>query len=61
MTTQTALALTEIGKPLEIITLPIPESSKLNENEIIIKVTAAGLEFYIPDYSSLACFDADNL
>jgi NADPH2:quinone reductase len=48
MATQTALALTEIGKPLTKITLPIPESKKLGENEIIIKITATGREFHYP-------------
>ena len=46
MPTQTALALTEIGKPLAKITLPIPTSSELKANEILIKITAAGREFY---------------
>jgi hypothetical protein len=46
MATQTALALTEIGKPLTKITLPIPESKKLGEDEIIIKITVTGREFY---------------
>jgi NADPH2:quinone reductase len=39
MATQTALALTEIGKPLTKITLPIPEPT---EGEILIKITATG-------------------
>jgi NADPH2:quinone reductase len=47
MSTQTALALTEIGKPLTQITLPIPDDSELNENEILIKITAAGRRFDI--------------
>ncbi|KIX09255.1 uncharacterized protein Z518_00334 [Rhinocladiella mackenziei CBS 650.93] len=43
MTTQTALALTEIGKPLTKITLPGPETIEPRENEVLIKVKAAGL------------------
>jgi hypothetical protein len=52
MPTQTALALTEIDKPLTKITLPIPASSELKDNEILIKITAAGREFY--DFPSLS-------
>ncbi|KAI9814563.1 MAG: hypothetical protein M1827_003118 [Pycnora praestabilis] len=40
MTTQTALALTEIGKPLKKISLPILEPQ---EHELLIKITVAGL------------------
>jgi NADPH2:quinone reductase len=47
MSTQIALALTEIGKPLTQITLPIPDESELKENEILIKITAVGREFNI--------------
>ncbi|TVY42807.1 Dehydrogenase [Lachnellula occidentalis] len=43
MSTQNALALTELGKPLTKITLPIPSSSDLKDNEVLIKITAAGL------------------
>ncbi|TVY25697.1 Dehydrogenase [Lachnellula hyalina] len=43
MSTQNALALTELGKPLTKITLPIPSSSELKDNEVLIKITAAGL------------------
>jgi D-arabinose 1-dehydrogenase-like Zn-dependent alcohol dehydrogenase len=45
MPNQAALALTAIGKPLEILTLPIPDVSELKENEILIKITAAGSTF----------------
>jgi NADPH:quinone reductase-like Zn-dependent oxidoreductase len=47
MSTQTALALTEIGKPLTQITLPIPDESELKENEVLIKITAVGCEFNV--------------
>jgi hypothetical protein len=47
MPTQTALALTEIGKPLTQTTLPIPDDSELKENEVLIKITAVGREFTI--------------
>ena len=39
---QTALVLSEIGKPLVQTSLPIPEPK---ENELLIKITAAGREF----------------
>jgi hypothetical protein len=42
MSTQTALALTEIGKPLTKITLSIPDDSELKGDEVLIKITAAG-------------------
>lgn len=50
MATQTALALTEIGKPLTKITLPIPEYSDLKDSEVLIKITAAGRELYCYPY-----------
>ncbi|TVY21197.1 Dehydrogenase orsE [Lachnellula arida] len=43
MSTQNALALTELGKPLTKITLPKPSSSDLKDNKVLIKITAAGL------------------
>jgi D-arabinose 1-dehydrogenase-like Zn-dependent alcohol dehydrogenase len=42
MATQNALALTEIGKPLTKITLPVPDAAELKDSEILIKITAAG-------------------
>jgi NADPH2:quinone reductase len=39
MSTYSALAITEIGKPLTKVSLPIPEPKA---NEILLKVTAAG-------------------
>lgn len=42
MANQTALVLTEINKPLTKTTLPVPTTSELKENEILIKVTATG-------------------
>jgi len=45
MATQTALALTEIGQPLTKIPFPIP--SELKENELLIKIAAAGRKFSI--------------
>lgn len=39
MATQTALALTEIAKPLTKITIPIPEPK---EHELLIKISVAG-------------------
>jgi NADPH:quinone reductase-like Zn-dependent oxidoreductase len=38
----TALVLTEIGKPLIKTTLPVPEPK---EDQLLIKVTAAGREY----------------
>ncbi|KAH7330087.1 chaperonin 10-like protein [Rhexocercosporidium sp. MPI-PUGE-AT-0058] len=40
MATQTALALTEIAKPLTKITIPIPEPK---EHELLIKISVAGM------------------
>ena len=37
MATQTAIALTKVGSPLEIIEIPIPEPK---DDEMLIKVTA---------------------
>jgi NADPH2:quinone reductase len=42
MATHTALALTEIEKPLTKISLPTPEPE---DNEILIKVTAVGCKY----------------
>jgi D-arabinose 1-dehydrogenase-like Zn-dependent alcohol dehydrogenase len=44
MTSQTALALVEIAKPLALIQLPIPEPA---ENQILIKPTVAGRKSYL--------------
>ncbi|KAJ5313622.1 uncharacterized protein N7443_000506 [Penicillium atrosanguineum] len=43
MSTQTALVLTEIGKPLTKMQLPIPDASQLKDYEILVKITTAGL------------------
>ncbi|KAJ8096445.1 hypothetical protein POJ06DRAFT_203944 [Lipomyces tetrasporus] len=43
MSAQIALALTEVAAPLTKITLPIPDASELKENQVLIKITAAGL------------------
>jgi NADPH:quinone reductase len=48
MSTQNALALTEIAKPLTKIALPIPSASELKENEVLIKITAAGCKSSCP-------------
>lgn len=45
MSTQTAIALTEIGKPMTKISLGIPDSSQLKDHELLVKVTAAEREF----------------
>jgi hypothetical protein len=47
MSTQTALALTEVNKPLTLITLPIPDGSQLKQHKAIIKLTATGRMFPI--------------
>lgn len=44
MATQTALALTEIGRPLTKISLPGPDTFDLKEHEILIKIAAVGRE-----------------
>jgi hypothetical protein len=45
MPTQTALALTEIEKPLTKITLPVPVAADLKEDELLIKITATGCKY----------------
>jgi D-arabinose 1-dehydrogenase-like Zn-dependent alcohol dehydrogenase len=45
MASQNALALTEIGKPLTKITLPVPNAAELKDSEILIKITAAGCKY----------------
>lgn len=45
MATQTALALTEIEKPLTKITLPVPTADDLKQDELLIKITAAGRKY----------------
>ncbi|KAJ5166337.1 Dehydrogenase [Penicillium canariense] len=42
MSSQKALTLTEIGKPLTQASLPCPDSSQLKDHEILVKITAAG-------------------
>jgi NADPH:quinone reductase len=42
MSTYRALAVTEFGKPLSMVSLPIPEPK---DNEILLKVTAAGRKY----------------
>jgi hypothetical protein len=42
MSTQIAIALTEIGKPLTKIPVPGPDTFELAANEVLIKLTAAG-------------------
>lgn len=44
MSTQTALALTEIGKPLTKISLPGPDTFELAPNDILIKLIAVGCQ-----------------
>jgi NADPH2:quinone reductase len=39
MATHTAIAFTGVGKPLEKITVPVPDPK---ENELLLKVTVAG-------------------
>lgn len=56
MATQTALALTEIEKPLTKITLPVPMAADLKQDELLIKITAAGRKYF--NYTN---FPGDNL
>lgn len=42
MSAQSAIAVTEIGKPATKITLPRPEESELAQHELLLRVTAAG-------------------
>lgn len=46
MSTQTALALTELGKPLTKISVPGPDTFELAANEILIKLTVAGRQLF---------------
>lgn len=46
MSTQTALALTEIGKPLTKISVPGPDTFEPGANELLIKLTSAGRELF---------------
>ncbi|KAF2489133.1 NAD(P)-binding protein [Lophium mytilinum] len=43
MSSQSAIAVTEVGKPVTRITLPKPEESELAEHELLLKVSVAGL------------------
>lgn len=42
MADQKALVLTAIGKPVELLTIPIPDAADLKEYEVLIQITAAG-------------------
>jgi hypothetical protein len=42
MSSQIAIAVTEVGKPVTQITLPKPKESELAEYELLLKVTVAG-------------------
>lgn len=61
MSTQIALALTEIGKPLTKISLPGPDTFELAANEVLIKLTATGCQsmpyaetYYLPPVNGLS-------
>ncbi|KAJ5248856.1 Dehydrogenase [Penicillium chermesinum] len=45
MSTQTALAITEVGKPLVKLDLSTHKGTELKDAEVLVKVTAAGREF----------------
>lgn len=45
MSTQTALAITEVGKPLTKLALPSHQDAELQDAQILVKVTAAGRKF----------------
>lgn len=42
MSTQCALAITEVGKPLTKVNLPTHGGTELKDAEVLVKVTAAG-------------------
>jgi len=42
MSSQSAIAVTEVGKPVTKITIPMPEASELAEDELLLKVSVAG-------------------
>lgn len=46
MSTQTALALTEIGQPLTKVLVPGPDTFEVAANEVLIKLTAAGRQLF---------------
>lgn len=45
MSSQSALLLREIGKPVIKASLPIPSEYELNDREILVKITAAGRKY----------------
>lgn len=48
MSTQTALAITEVGKPLAKLALPSHQDAELQDAQILVKVTAAGRKLRFP-------------
>lgn len=45
MSFQSALLLTEIGKPVSRGSLPIPSEYEFKDQEILVKITAAGRKY----------------
>ncbi len=57
MSSQSAVAVTEVGKPVTKIILPKPEESDLAEYELLLKVSIAGRKciiFFGPLRASLS-------
>lgn len=56
MSTQIALALTEIGKPLTKISRPGPDTFELAPNDVLIKLTAVGCQLVPYSENHIALF-----
>jgi hypothetical protein len=58
MSSQSAIAVTEVGKPVTKINLPKPEVSELAEYELLLKVSVAGCKCI--SFSNPLCVSLSN-
>jgi hypothetical protein len=59
MSSQSAIAVTEVGRPVTKITLPKPEESELADYELLLKVSVAGCKYIIPSAPLWVSFSKD--